>query len=226
MFKRRNPHGPMRLLREVFWPSMGWSRAFRYIKHRLLRLSDTNYSIAAGLASGACISFTPLLGTHFIQAGVLAYFIRGNLLASLIGTFAGNPWTFPFMWVTAYGLGVFILQLLGLTQFADLPDNFTMSVIWDMMWDQPLSLFLPLFVGGYLLAILFWPIFFFGFYYLVRGAKRARALAKVKRRQYLERKARREAQEALLKKQPGVNTPVESPINPPAEDTNAQKVPE
>lgn len=181
MFKRRVPLSRMALVKELFWPSMGWKRAFYYVKHRIIRLSGSSESISRGLATGACISFTPLVGTHFIQAGLLAYIIRGNLLASLIGTFVGNPWTFPFMWFAAYTVGVKIFGLFGFSDFASLPDHVTLSILWDMVLAEPLKLFLPWLVGGYSVALFSWPIFFVIFYFLVRGAKRAKALAKANR---------------------------------------------
>ena len=89
MFQRRNPRTILQNLKELFWPSMGWVRAFQYTKHRVIRLSDSTHNIALGLAIGAAISFTPILGTHFIQAGFIAYVVRCNFIAALIGTFIG-----------------------------------------------------------------------------------------------------------------------------------------
>ena len=33
---------------------------------------------------------------------LVAFVIRGNLIASMIGTAVGNPFTFPFIWLTIY----------------------------------------------------------------------------------------------------------------------------
>ena len=49
------------------------------------------YAIASGFACGSMVSFTPLLGLHFILAIVFAYIIRGNFVAALLGTIVGNP---------------------------------------------------------------------------------------------------------------------------------------
>ena len=54
--------------------------------------------VAAGVAAGAFTSFTPFMGLHFLFAALFAWAIRGNLLASALGTFVGNPLTFPFIW--------------------------------------------------------------------------------------------------------------------------------
>ena len=65
----------------------------------------SNYAIASGVACGAMVSFTPLLGLHFLLAIMFAFLIRGNLIAALTGTFVGNPITFPFIWGLIYNVG-------------------------------------------------------------------------------------------------------------------------
>ena len=188
MFQRRNPRTILQNLKELFWPSMGWVRAFQYTKHRVIRLSDSTHNIALGLAIGAAISFTPILGTHFIQAGFLAYIVRCNLIAALICTFIGNPWTFPFMWWAAISLGSFLFQSFGLPAQTSLPDHANFSIVWDIVQNEPMRIFLPWLVGGYLLAFVCAPIAYGIFFQLVKGAK----LAQKKSR---ERKAHKVAKE-------------------------------
>lgn len=160
---------------------MGWVRAAHYTKHRVVRLSDSTQKIAFGLAIGVAISFTPILGTHFVQAGFLAYVLRANFLAALIGTFAGNPWTFPFMWWAAISLGSFIFQLLGLPAEAALPEHADFWVIWDLIKSEPYRIFAPWFVGGYLLGALTVPLTYSLFYRLVGSAQAARKKARENR---------------------------------------------
>ncbi len=179
MFKRQTPLTILQNTRELFWPSMGWIRAFKYAKLRVIRLSDTSRKIAAGLAIGAAISFTPLVGTHFIQAAFIAYFTRANVLASLIGTFVGNPWTFPFMWWAAIKFGSFLFELMGLPATVALPEIINTSILWDVFTSEPLRIFLPWALGGYLMALMAWPLFYFIFYHMVKGAKLARSKVKL-----------------------------------------------
>ncbi|MCB1721874.1 MAG: DUF2062 domain-containing protein [Rhodospirillales bacterium] len=181
MFKRRTPRTVLQNIRELFWPSMGWVRAAHYTKHRVVRLSDSTQKIAFGLAIGVAISFTPILGTHFVQAGFLAYVLRANFLAALIGTFAGNPWTFPFMWWAAISLGSFIFQLLGLPAEAALPEHADFWVIWDLIKSEPYRIFAPWFVGGYLLGALTVPLTYSVFFRLVGSAQAARKKARENR---------------------------------------------
>lgn len=181
MFQRRNKRSLLSKAQQFFWPSMGFLRTFIYLKHRIIRMADSSHKIAAGMACGVSISFTPLVGTHFIQAGVLAYAIRGNLLASLIGTFVGNPWTFPFMWWAAMSFGSFLFGIFGLPATTALPEHVSFEVMKDLFLHDPLRIFLPWAVGGYLLGLLSWPISYFTFYYMVKGAKAARRKAKLRR---------------------------------------------
>lgn len=139
------------------------------------------------------MSFSPLVGSHFIQAGIVAYAIKGNLLASLIGTFVGNPWTFPLMWYASYALGVWLFGLFGFENLGEMPDEMGFAVMWDMIVTDPLRLFVPWLLGGYILVILSWPFYFLIFFYLVRAGKRARRLAKERQ---LKRKFKKEFREA------------------------------
>lgn len=180
MFKRRVPLTPLQVLREIFWPSMGFARAFSYIKLRIARLSDTAHKIAFGLALGVGISFTPLVGTHLIQVGILAYVLRANLIAALIGTLVGNPWTFPLMWWAAIQFGSYLFEMFGLPAAAALPDEVSLSVMWNLLWHEPLRIFLPWALGGYLLAGLTVPFTYIVFLNMVKGAQLARRKARTR----------------------------------------------
>lgn len=109
MFRRRRPIPLLQRLRQALWPERGWGRAGNYLLKRIKRLPGSPHSIAAGFASGVFISFTPFIGFHLIGSALLALLVRGNYIAAWVGTLVGNPWTFPFIWVLIYQLGVFIL---------------------------------------------------------------------------------------------------------------------
>ncbi len=51
------------------------------------------------------ISFTPLFGFHILIAMLMAKLMRGNIVAAVLGTLIGNPFTFPFIAVLAMGIG-------------------------------------------------------------------------------------------------------------------------
>ena len=153
LFRRRKKKGLSRTVREFLWPRMGWRRMGRYYIVRIKRLPGTPYSIAAGFACGAAVSFTPFLGFHFIFGALLAWGIRGNIIASAIGTAIGNPWTFPFIWGGVYWLGS---KILGYEPGQELPAELTFSVIFE----QPTVILIPMLAGGVPAAIVVWIIFF------------------------------------------------------------------
>lgn len=111
MFKRRDKLSLLKRTSLFFYPSKGWKRGIEYIAHRAKRLPDTSHRIALGIAAGVFISFTPLFGLHFITAAALAYVIRANVFASLIGTFLGNPVTFPFIGAFCLNIGRWMLGI-------------------------------------------------------------------------------------------------------------------
>jgi len=159
LFRRRTPLSLLRRIGRWLWPSAGWRRAATYLAHRVRRLPETPYRIAAGFACGAAISFTPFIGFHFIGAALLAVLLRANVLASALGTVVGNPWTFPLIWAWIYGLG---RKLTGHEVISDLPNALSLQYIFD----RPLEVFWPMTVGGVPTAIIAW----FAFFVPVRGA--------------------------------------------------------
>ncbi|MBC7143124.1 MAG: DUF2062 domain-containing protein [Rhodobacteraceae bacterium] len=170
VFKRRTPRTYLQMLAEAFWPRGGWTRAFHYVKHRIRRLPDDPHRIARGVGAGVFVSFTPLFGLHFISAFLAAKVVRGNILASLLGTFFGNPVTFPIIAFTSMKLGHLILgtnfdesqhaTLFGKFVGAgeDLRHNF-MAIFtdattqWGNLYNFWNEIFLPYLVGGLLPGI-------------------------------------------------------------------------
>lgn len=137
VFKRRNKLGFGRRLLHVVAPPKGWRRGVEYLGHRIRRLPDTPHRIALGLAFGTFISFTPFFGLHFFLAVGLARLFGGNVLASLLGTFFGNPLTFPLIASFSLGFGRRILGH-GLTgrDFGRVTDAFAEFFVgfWESFW--------------------------------------------------------------------------------------------
>ncbi|MCW1950496.1 MAG: DUF2062 domain-containing protein [Octadecabacter sp.] len=94
VFRRRDRRPLWRVVYEFFWPRGGWGRAAQYVKHRVRRLPDTPEKIARGIWAGVFTTFCPLYGLHFLIAAAIAMIMRGNILASLMATFFGNPLTY------------------------------------------------------------------------------------------------------------------------------------
>jgi hypothetical protein len=159
MFGRRNPLPVHHRVWSVVWPKAGWRRASRYMAHRVRRLPGTPYRIAAGVASGAAVSFTPFIGLHFVAAALLALLLRGNVVASAIGTAVGNPWTFPFIWTWIYTLGQWLMG-------ADAASDFPATLDMDYIFERPLDVLWPMTLGALPTAVVVWIVIFWP----VRGA--------------------------------------------------------
>lgn len=144
MFKRRDKRPTGRIVREWFAPKRGWGRVIDYWRHRMQRLPDSPERIALGFACGVYTSFTPFFGFHFVVAAALAWLIRGNVFASAIGTFLGNPLTFPFIVAICLEVGGLILGSPINARFTSL--GFLDMVI--LLLSNLEKLVLPYFVGG------------------------------------------------------------------------------
>ncbi|MEP0963455.1 MAG: DUF2062 domain-containing protein [Roseobacter sp.] len=178
MFKRRNPKSWPRAVLDVLWPRGGWTRAFHYVKHRMRRLPDSPERIARGIFGGVFASFTPFYGFHFFIAAGLAYLMRGNVLASLMATFFGNPLTYVPIGVSALTTGHWILgdqvsegvhRSFGgkfVDAGADLKDNFIAMFTderadWAGIEALYQEIFFPYLVGGVLSGIFFGTICYY-----------------------------------------------------------------
>ena len=124
------------------------TRFISYYKLKLARLSASPHAIASGFACGSMVSFTPLLGLHFLLAIVFAYIIRGNYVAALLGTIVGNPITFPFIWGLIFKVGACVTP----TKQKELNHE----INFDMIITQTYEIFLPMLLGGAVLAIPVW----------------------------------------------------------------------
>ena len=124
------------------------TRFISYYKLKLARLPASPHAIASGFACGSMVSFTPLLGLHFLLAIVFAYIIRGNYVAALLGTIVGNPITFPFIWGLIYKVGAFVTS--------NKQQKLNHEINIDMIITQTYEIFLPMLLGGAILAIPVW----------------------------------------------------------------------
>jgi len=113
VFKRRNPMSWWAFFKEGVWPRAGWRRAFEYVRHRLRRLPDSPEKIARGVFAGTFVAVLPIPGLQFVAGGLLAWAMRGNILAALLLTFLSNPVTTPFVAVLSISLGH---RMLGIRQ--------------------------------------------------------------------------------------------------------------
>jgi hypothetical protein len=110
-FRRRRKH-PLKL-----------SRRGKVLLLDLLGREEPPERVAAALALGIGIGFSPFVGVHFVLAIGLAFLFRVNRIDAILGSLAGNPWTLPPVYAAGYALG---RQLL----------RYDRSRVPDLPWDR------------------------------------------------------------------------------------------
>jgi len=110
-FRRRRLH-PLKL-----------SRRLKVLLADLLGREEPPERVAAAIALGIGVGFSPFLGIHFAIAIGLAFIFRLNRFDALLGQFVGNPWTLPPVYAAGYALG---RQLL----------RYSEKKVPDLPWDR------------------------------------------------------------------------------------------
>lgn len=164
VFKRRNPRSLTEIARDFIYPRGGFRRATQYVIHRMRRLPDKPHRIARGVFAGTFVNFPPIFGIQFLSAALIAWVMRGNILAALLCTFLSNPITTPLIAIGSLELGHWILGIDApldvLSVFAAFTD--AGAEIWAnikaMFTDEPTrwkslstffhTIYLPYFVGS------------------------------------------------------------------------------
>ena len=180
MFRRKDKKSLIQRCVGFLWPQMGWMRTANYWGIRVNRLPGSVYSIAGGFACGAAVSFTPFVGLHFVLGGGLAWIIRGNIIASAIGTAVGNPWTFPFIWYWIYKLGLWMgFGVQGASQknidFAALFGEAGEAVLkfdYEYLIDTTWPILFPMLMGSIPTSIVMWSFFYYLIKYMMKSYRR------------------------------------------------------
>ena len=141
LFRRRETESLFERLRVHLWPRRSWSRSTRYVLYRLRRLSASPHAIALGFGAGAFAAVTPYIGTHMAIAALLAWAIGGSMVAALLGTFVGNPLTYPILWFASYKVGNVILGSEAVKTHVDLSHALFKSS-FEQLWPilKPMTL--------------------------------------------------------------------------------------
>ena len=147
LFRRRN-RNIWASVQAFVWPKKGVMRGWIYLLLRILRIRSSDYSLSAGFAAGVAVSFTPLIGLHFLLGIALAWLIRGNMIMSMIGTAVGNPWTFPFIWALIYAVGGSVLgRSPGKTDVS--------ALSYELLLNSPGEVMVSMFTGGLIMGGVF-----------------------------------------------------------------------
>ena len=167
------------------WPRRSWERSLRYVVHRLLRLRADPHTLALGCAIGVFAAVTPLIGLQMLLAGALALLLRASLAAAMLGTFFGNPVTWPVIWSGTYALGCALLGIPGAFSQIDFGAEFARfsQTMWQLspeVFDAALSMVWP-FVEPMLVGSI--PIGLICAFVFYRLTKRAAVAHQMRRRQ-------------------------------------------
>jgi len=139
LFRRREAESFLERLRVHLWPRRSWSRSTRYVVHRVRRLSATPHAVALGFAAGVFVSATPFIGVHMLMSALLAWIIGGSIVAAVLGTFVGNPLTYPLFWVSTFEVGSLMLGGGADKVRLDLSENiFQTDQLWPFL--KPMTL--------------------------------------------------------------------------------------
>ena len=91
-------------------------RRHKSLKRRRLRFllelmgrAEGPERVAAAVALGVGVGLSPFIGFHFFAAILLAFLFRLNKFDTVLGSFAGNPWTLPPVYAMGYRLGRSVL---------------------------------------------------------------------------------------------------------------------
>jgi uncharacterized protein len=100
---------PRAFARRRFHP-LTWKRRWKVLVLDLLGREESPERVAAAIAMGIGVGFSPFIGFHIWIALGLAFIFRLNKIDAALGQFAGNPWTLPAVYAFGYRLGRRILQ--------------------------------------------------------------------------------------------------------------------
>ncbi|MEM6477619.1 MAG: DUF2062 domain-containing protein [Pseudomonadota bacterium] len=191
VFKRREKLGLWSRIKAFLYPRGGWLRAYEYVKLRVRRLPDPPERIARGIWAGVFTAFTPFYGLHFFLAALIAFFMRGNVIAALLATFFGNPLTYVPIGVVALQSGYFLLGIrpnediersLG-GQFVDAGGDLWHNVLaiftddmprWgglSRFWDE---VFFPYLIGGIIPGVIAASLIYYLSVPVIRAYQRRR----------------------------------------------------
>jgi uncharacterized protein (DUF2062 family) len=80
-----------------------------YFWRKVLQLRATPHEVALGFAIGVFAACTPFLGIQTLLACLIAFLLRVSMPAALLGTFVGNPLSWPAIWSASYVSGALLL---------------------------------------------------------------------------------------------------------------------
>ena len=121
----------------------------RRIYERFLKIRGRPREIALGFALGIFIGMTPTMGIQIPIAVFFAAMLKWSKISAAFGVWITNPFTSPFIYGFTYIVGA---KLLGLKVTMTMPEDFTWSIVREMLKNAP-AIFGALTIGGILIGL-------------------------------------------------------------------------
>ena len=80
----------------------------------VLHLDETPHQLAKSFAVGVFVAFTPFMGLHTIAVLLLAWALRLNKAAAILGTLVNNPWTIAAVYIGPTYIAVVAMRWFGI----------------------------------------------------------------------------------------------------------------
>lgn len=139
-------------------PFVKVKRRLRLVYLKILRLDDPPERIARGAAIGVLMGILPTFGLGGVFAIAIAFVLKANKAAALLGSFIMNPITSPFFWTLSIVIGSVILRQDYTAMLAKFKGE---SLLKGAEW-----VYMVFLTGNVILA----AVFTAASYYLVRNA--------------------------------------------------------
>lgn len=91
-------------------PLIRLKRRLRLIYLKILRIDDPPERIAAGAAIGVLMGVLPTFGLGTLLSLGLAFVLKANKAAAVLGSFIVNPLTSPFFWTLSLLVGSVLMR--------------------------------------------------------------------------------------------------------------------
>lgn len=91
-------------------PHVRFKRRLRLTYLRIMRIDDPPEKIARGAAIGVCMGIFPTFGIGGFLSFGIAFLLKANKAAAVIGSFIMNPVTSPFFWSLSMLIGSVIFR--------------------------------------------------------------------------------------------------------------------
>ena len=149
-----------------------WERFKRFIKARILHVSDSPHKIALAVAIGVLVAWTPVIG-HMIMALTLCALLRANKLVGVVAVWVNNPLTFGVIYGPSYLVGRVVVGfwkgspvlvrpelddiLHKMEAIGSIFTNFHRAAFWrelfDILWKIGVELWIGCLIVGFVAAV-------------------------------------------------------------------------